>query len=65
MVHGGFWRLFRGQKSLSSESLEKKYADELAKASPAEKKEIYRRMVGEQERRNKMMNHRPSPKALW
>ncbi len=61
----GAWRLLRGQKAASSESIEKKYAAELAKAGPAEKKEIYQRMSDEIEKRRKMMDHKPSAKTLW
>jgi len=61
----GEWRLWLGQKAMTSESIEKKYAKQLAKASPAEKKEIYQRMSDEIEKRRKMADHQPSAKTLW
>jgi hypothetical protein len=63
-VFGGL-QLLKGQKALASESLEAKYAAQLAKATPEEKAEIYQRMAAESERREKMINHKPSAKALW
>jgi hypothetical protein len=65
IAEGGLWRLRDGQKTLESESIEGKYADQLAKATPEEKAEIYQRMAAESERREKMINHKPSAKALW
>jgi hypothetical protein len=65
VVADGAWRLQRGQKATSSESIENKYAAELAKAGPAEKREIYQRMSDEIEKRRKMADHKPSAKTLW
>jgi hypothetical protein len=64
-VDGGEERLWWGQKAMASECIEKKYAAELSNAGPAEKKEIYQRMSDEIEKRRKMMDHKPSAKALW
>jgi len=65
IVDDGFWRLLKGQKALASESIEEKYSAQLAKASPEEKSELYQRMAEESEQREKMLNHKPSAKALW
>jgi hypothetical protein len=65
IVHGGFWRLRRGKQELSSESVEKKHAAELAKAAPDQKRAIYERILEESQRREKMANHKPSPETLW
>jgi hypothetical protein len=61
----GAWRLRRGQKTIASESIEEKYAAELAKAGPGEKRKIHQRMSEEIERRRKMVDHKPSAAALW
>ena len=65
IVADGGLRLWRGQKAIASESIEKKYALELAKAGPDEKKEIHRRMLAEIEQRRKIAEHKPSSAALW
>lgn len=62
---GGLGRLLEGQRALQSESIEKKYAAELAKAGPDEKKEIYEHMAEEALGRHKMLNHQPSAGTLW
>ena len=64
VADGGFRHWF-GQRALSSEFIEKKYAAELAKAGPDEKKKIYERMAEEALRRHKMLNHQPSAATLW
>ena len=65
IVADGQSRLWRGQKAVTSESIEKKYAAELKKAGPGEKREIYQRMVNEMEQTRKMVEHKPSAAALW
>jgi hypothetical protein len=65
IVAFGSLRLWEGQKTLASESIETKYAEQLAKASPEEKREIHARMMEESARREKMLSHKPSAKALW
>jgi hypothetical protein len=65
IAKGGLGRLWKGQKALKSESIEEKYAEQLAKASPEEKREIHARAMEESARREKMLNHKPSAKALW
>ena len=62
IAEGGLWRLLKGQKELSVESLEKKNAKELASADPQKKQAIYARMA---EELSKQKNHKPSAKALW
>jgi hypothetical protein len=62
IAKGGFWRLLKGQKELSMESLEKKYTKELAAAGPQKKQEIYVRMA---EELSKQKNHKPSARTLW
>jgi len=64
-VADGYRRFLRGRKAVSSESIEAKFAAELAKASPAEKILIRERMLEEYSRRIKMENHKPSPGTLW
>jgi hypothetical protein len=61
-VADGRQRFLRGKQVLSFESIEKKYAKELANASPAEKLQIRERMVREFLRQQ---NHKPSPGTLW
>jgi hypothetical protein len=62
IVQDGFERLKRGQKKLTMEAIEKKYAKEIAAAQPHQKQQIYRRMVDEF---MKQKNHEPSASALW
>jgi hypothetical protein len=62
IAEGGLGRLQHGQKELSMESIEKKYAKELAAAEPHEKEKIYQRMAEEFSRQK---NHKPSLSALW
>jgi hypothetical protein len=64
-VADGFRRFLRGKKALTAESIEKKYAVELATASPAEKLQIRTRMVEEYSRRATIENHKPSTGTLW
>ena len=64
-VADGYLRFMRGKNAWTSESIEAKYADELAKASPAQKLEIRARMAQEFLRREKAVNHKPSPATLW
>jgi hypothetical protein len=61
-VADGHRRFLHGKKNLSQESMEKKYAEELAVASPAQKAQIR-----EQIARNllRQQNHKPSPATLW
>lgn len=65
IVAWGADKLRRGQRALSSQSIEEKFAKELAAATPDEKQKIYKRMADEAMRRRKMLDHRPSAKALW
>jgi hypothetical protein len=64
-VADGYRRFLRGKKAVTSESIEAKYAVELAKAGSAEKILICERMVGEYSRRITTENHKPSPGTLW
>jgi hypothetical protein len=64
-VADGPWRFLRGKKAWTYESIEGKYAGELAKANLAQKPEIHRRMAEEFLRREKAVNHKPSPATLW
>jgi len=63
-VADGPRRFLRGKQAQSSESIEKKYAKELANASPAEKLQIRERMVREFLNQKKC-EHKPSPATLW
>ena len=64
-VADGFRRFLRGKKAVTSESIEKKYAVELAKASPVKKNQIRERMAGEFLQLSKNEGHKPSPGTLW
>jgi hypothetical protein len=64
-VADGFHRFLRGKRAAGSESIEKKYAAELAKADPQQRLQIRERMVGECLRRGKIEGHKPSPGTLW
>jgi len=64
-VEDGSRRLWLGKKALASESIEKKYAAELAKASLDEKEKIRERMAKESLQREKALNHKPSSATLW
>jgi hypothetical protein len=64
-VADGQFRFLRGRKAATSESIEKKYAAELATAGPDEKRKIRERMVEEFLRREKTLNHKPSAGTLW
>jgi hypothetical protein len=57
--------VLRGQKTVTSESIERKYAGELAKASAAEKIQISERMVKEYSRFLRTKNRKPSAGTLW
>lgn len=62
IAENGLWQLKEGQKKLSLEAIEKKYAKELAAAEPHQKHEIHARMAEEWLRQK---NHKPSAAALW
>lgn len=62
IVKDGFWHLKRGQKELTMEAIEKKYAREIAAAQPHQKQQIYQRIVDEFLQQK---NHKPSASALW
>ena len=64
-IAGGSQRFWLGKKALASESVEKKYAVELANAGPDEKEEICKRMAEENRWREKALNHKPSAATLW
>jgi hypothetical protein len=64
-VANGYSRFLRGKKSVTSESIEKKYAAELAKASPIERNQIRQRMAEEFLRFSKNEGHKPSAGTLW
>lgn len=64
-VADGLQRFLRGKKAITSETIEKKYAAELAAASPAQKVRIREQMVEEYSRRAKIENHKPSTGTLW
>lgn len=64
-VADGYRRFMQGKKGWTSESIEAKYAKELARANPTQKLEIRKRMVQEFLRREKVTNHKPSPATLW
>ena len=64
-VEDGSRRLWLGRKALASESVEKKYAAELANAGPVEKEKIRERMAKESRQREKALNHKPSAATLW
>jgi hypothetical protein len=59
---GGWSRLWRGQKELTMENLEKECSEEIAAAGPLQKKQIYERMAGEL---LKQKNHKPCAATLW
>lgn len=65
IVADGCFRFRQAQKAATSESIEKKYAAELAKADPARKLQIRKRMVEEFLRLEKIKAHKPSPGTLW
>ena len=62
IANGSFKRLQKGQKELTLESFEKKYAKELATAGPDQKAKIYQKIMDEHDRQK---NHKPSAGALW
>jgi hypothetical protein len=64
-VVDGSRRFWRGKETLASRSFEQKYAAELARANPAEKETIHKRMAEENLRREKVLNHKPSAATLW
>jgi hypothetical protein len=64
-VADGFPRFMRGKKAALSESIEKKYAAELANADSHQKLQIRERIVEEYLRRGKIEGHKPSPGTLW
>jgi hypothetical protein len=64
-VADGFRRFLHGKKTVSMKSIQKKYAKELAAASPAQKTQIRERMAEEYRRLSKNEDHKPSPGTLW
>jgi hypothetical protein len=64
-VADGYHRFMRGKKGALSESVEKKYAAELANADPRQRLQIRERMVEEYLRRGKIEGHKPSAATLW
>jgi hypothetical protein len=64
-VADGYRRFLQGKKTTTSESIETKFAAELANASPVEKEIIHERMAKEFLQREKVMNHKPSAATLW
>jgi hypothetical protein len=61
-IADGSQRFFRGKKTATLDSLEQKYAKELAAVSPAQKAQIREKMSRDLQRRQ---NHKPSPGTLW
>jgi hypothetical protein len=61
-VADGLQRFLSGRKAVTSESIEKKYAIEIAAANPAQITQIQ-----EQMRRDllRQQNNKPSPATLW
>jgi hypothetical protein len=64
-VADGPFRFLRGKKAALSESIEKKYAAELADADPQQRLQIRERMAEEYLQRQKIEDHKPSPGTLW
>jgi hypothetical protein len=64
-VADGHRRFNLDRKSVTPESIEKKYAGELAGASPDQKHQIRARMAEELLRRAKTESHKPSVYTLW
>jgi hypothetical protein len=60
-VADGLRRFLHCKKSATPDAIEKKYAEELANASPDEKSQIRERMVEEYRRLSKNIGHQPSP----
>jgi len=65
IVADGYRRFLRGKKAVLSESVEEKYAAELAKADPHQKLQIRQRMVEEYLHRKEIEGHKPSAATLW
>jgi len=65
IIADGHRRFLRGKKALLSESVEERYAVELAKADPHQRLLIRRRMVEEYLYRKKIEDHKPSAATLW
>jgi hypothetical protein len=64
-VADGYRRFLRGKRNAQSDSIEKKYAAELANAKPVENAKNRERMAAEILRREKALNHKPSGATLW
>ena len=64
-VADGLSRFLRGKKNAQFDSIEKKYAAELANAKLVESAKIRERMAAEILRREKALNHKPSGATLW
>jgi hypothetical protein len=65
IVADGRFRFGRALKNTTAESIEKKYAAELAQADPTRKFQVRKRMAEELLRHENMKAHRPSPGTLW
>ena len=64
-VADGYRRFLQGRRPMTSESIEIKYAAELAKATPGEKGKIRERMAKESLQHEKALNHKQSAATLW
>jgi len=62
IVADGPLRFARAQKALAAETLEAKYATQLAVASPTVKAQLRQQMAEELQRKK---SHQPSPQSLW
>jgi hypothetical protein len=64
-VADGRIRFWRGKKTATFESVEKKYAEQLADASTAQKSQIHSQMIEEYFQTKKIKSHKPSAYTLW
>jgi hypothetical protein len=63
-VAGGYGRFLRGRNTASWEAIQRKYAGELATASPLQKLRI-RKQMAQELLNQKNRGHKPSPGTLW
>lgn len=65
IVADGPFRFQRAKAKAAEESVEMKYAAQLAQAAPEEKQKILARITAEKAVQEKTLAHKPSAQSLW
>ncbi len=65
VADGSFRFLQAKKKAAAAEAVEVKYAEQLAKANPDEKRKLQERIAAEKTVRERTLAHKPSAGTLW